>query len=472
MRTASLLYVFQASEIQHFEKDNKLYIKFFLLDATLNQNKWRVTWEAIKEHHADFVGKPFIILPNKSHPYPRDPEKIFQAQKPYEKGKIIETGLDQAQKKAWAIAEITDPVAQKQIQNGEIKFVSPSMLSYNHQIMFAGEEKIIMGFEAAHVAGVSDPAYGVMSAQIKGTCACKDGQCDSCINTLKMVQAEVSVEEISDNVIAERIADIKNRIVTKFKLMKALQQILTQEPDNKVIQEEVGQKKSELEWMVIDLIRMEKAQMGIVDASIESVNADSKCVSACLEHKSDNGIEIDDQAIAICHNECYKNNSNGELASYNDSYKDDTHKKKLEMAGNEDLAKTLENLKAEFDKVKTDLKETKSKYDADITKLQTEKKELMEKLDAEAKKPYIQKIVAAKTKLNLKAEKEEEELAQLDINNLKAIEKQYSGMTEAMFSEDGEPRLPYPTEFHASTDPTEKVKRSSNLLKSVNGVYN
>ncbi len=483
MRTASLVYAFQGSQIESYSKDNRFFIKFFLLDASLNKNKWRVAWEAIKEYHADFVGKPFIILPNKSHPYPKDPEAIFQAQKPYQKGKIIETGLDEQQKKAWAIAEITDPEAQRQIQSGEIKFVSPSMLSYNHQIMFLGEEKIILGFEAAHVAGVSNPAYGVLSAQIKGTCACADGQCEVCMNTLKMVQAsdENSLE------ITKNLIKAESECVAKW-----IDELANAHPEwehDQVIAVAYSKCYGSSEGSVVNAAST-TIQTYIFDKS-KFTNAEAK---AWLErHDKNTGLEETEDSyrarqipptdfiegsfrtieiapgIKGVIGKLKSENKSGNLASYG-SYKHPKIKKKSDMSGNEDIQKTLESLKADLESTKTDLKTTKEKHQADITKLQSERDELKQKLDAEQRKPVIAKILEAKTKLNIKADKEEEELAKLSMAELNSIAKQYDSMA-SLTEPNAQGRFPAPFGFNADVPQDTLIKNSNALLIKLNGRF-
>jgi len=174
------------SGFDYYKKDNKFFIKFFLLNASVNQNDWKITQDAINRNIETFRGKPFIIMPNFSHPHPEDPEDMFKEQEPYRKGTIVDVGIDDKSKKAWGIAEITDEEAQRQISNGDVRFVSPSVLASRRDVIEQNGSNILNNFEGAHVAGVKDPAFGKFDAQIKGTCY---GSSHECKNKLMFVQA-------------------------------------------------------------------------------------------------------------------------------------------------------------------------------------------------------------------------------------------------------------------------------------------
>jgi FtsZ-binding cell division protein ZapB len=180
--------LYQAEEFQQIENSTGFFIKFFLLNANRNINGWRVADNAIKEYMADFKGKPFIIMPNLSHPHPENASDMFEAQAPYKKGEIIEVGFDAKSGKAWAIAQITDTEAQDMIRSGKVRYVSASMIASDEDVSYRGTTPTITKFQAAHVAGVGNPAYGVMDAQIKGTC--QAGK-EECRKQLMMIQASI-----------------------------------------------------------------------------------------------------------------------------------------------------------------------------------------------------------------------------------------------------------------------------------------
>src|SRR3990167_9132343 len=173
--------------IQSFEDSGKYFIKFFLLDATLNLNQWGVTEPSLLANLDTFLGKPFVITPEFGHPTALSGDDLLIVQNQYKVGTIIEVGLDKHEKKAFGIAEITDDAAKELLRSGKVNFVSPSIVfnGYDVDQRYDGST-IVNKFEGAHVAGVKDPAYGMLKAQIKGKCA---GDKASCTQELAMVQA-------------------------------------------------------------------------------------------------------------------------------------------------------------------------------------------------------------------------------------------------------------------------------------------
>lgn len=173
--------------ITSFEDSGKYFIKFFLLDATLNLNSWGVTESSLLANLDTFLGKPFVITPNFGHPEAASGDELLIIQNNYKVGTILEVGLDKHEKKAFGVAEITDPAAIELLRNGKVNFVSPSIVFNGMDVQDQWDGTTIVNkFEGAHVAGVKDPAYGMYKAQIKGKCA---GDKASCSQELAMVQA-------------------------------------------------------------------------------------------------------------------------------------------------------------------------------------------------------------------------------------------------------------------------------------------
>ncbi len=230
-------------ELYSFEDNNHFFIKFFLLDATLNLNAWGVTENARKANLDTFIGKPFVVTPAAGHPSANDGDELIRNQEEFRVGNIIEVGFDRTTHKAFGIAEITDEVAKNRIKSGEISFVSPSIVfnSMDVSLLMDGSS-IVHRFEGAHVAGVKEPAYGMLKAQIKGQCS---GDKVTCESELAMVQASKEGKTI---------------------------------------------KTFEFGEMIVKL-------------------ANSPCVQDCIQAKSEKGITIDDQALAICFSECGESKS-------------------------------------------------------------------------------------------------------------------------------------------------------------------
>ena len=173
-----------------FENEDKLFIKFFLLDASVNLNTWGVTRQAMLRGLKTFIGKPFVLTPDYGHPTAASGDDLLVQQEKFRVGDIIDVGIDTKSDKAYGIAEITNSQAKDILKNGDVNFVSPSIV-FNNGAEVADKDgnSIITEFEGAHVAGVAEPAYGIDKAEIKGKCI---GSKESCNLTLEKVEASVS----------------------------------------------------------------------------------------------------------------------------------------------------------------------------------------------------------------------------------------------------------------------------------------
>jgi hypothetical protein len=172
-----------------FENQDKFFVKFFLLDASLNLNRWGVTRQSLEANLETFVGKPFVLTPKFDHPSAQDGDDLLVQQERYRVGNIIMVGIEQRTGKAWGVAEITDNNARDVIKNGEVNFVSPSIVFNNSDEQDVHGNSVIEHFEGAHVAGVAEPAYHIDKAQIKGRCSGSEGEC---VKQLQKVEASVS----------------------------------------------------------------------------------------------------------------------------------------------------------------------------------------------------------------------------------------------------------------------------------------
>ena len=173
-----------------FENEDKLFIKFFLLDASINLNTWGVTRQAMLKGLKTFIGKPFVLTPDYGHPTAASGDDLLIQQEKYRVGDIIDVGIDPKSDKAYGVAEITNSEAKDILKSGDVNFVSPSIVFNNgSEVADKDGNSIITEFEGAHVAGVAEPAYGIDKAEIKGKCV---GSKESCNLTLEKVEASVS----------------------------------------------------------------------------------------------------------------------------------------------------------------------------------------------------------------------------------------------------------------------------------------
>ena len=172
-----------------FEDQDKFFIKFFLLDATLNLNKWGVTEKSLRDGLDSFIGKPFVLTSDYDHPNAENGDDLMIQQEKYRVGNIIMVGLEERSGKAYGVAEITNKEAIDVLKGGAVNFVSPSIVFNNSDEVDINGNAIIESWEGAHVAGVAEPAYTIEKAQIKGKCS---GDKKTCLNTLNKVEASRS----------------------------------------------------------------------------------------------------------------------------------------------------------------------------------------------------------------------------------------------------------------------------------------
>ncbi len=171
-----------------FENEDKYFVKFFLLDATLNLNHWGVTRESLEANLDTFIGKPFVLTPEFNHPEAVDGDNLLVEQEKFRVGDIIKVGIEPRTGKAYGVAEITNESAKDILKNGEVSFVSPSIVFNNNDELDVQGNAIIESWEGAHVAAVKDPAYTVNKAQIKGKCSGSEGVC---MSNLSKVEASL-----------------------------------------------------------------------------------------------------------------------------------------------------------------------------------------------------------------------------------------------------------------------------------------
>ena len=76
-----------------FENEDKLFIKFFLLDASVNLNTWGVTRQAMLKGLKTFIGKPFVLTPDYGHPPAASGDDLLVQQEKYRDGDIIDVGV-------------------------------------------------------------------------------------------------------------------------------------------------------------------------------------------------------------------------------------------------------------------------------------------------------------------------------------------------------------------------------------------
>jgi len=171
------------SVLENFKGKEGFFIKAFFINDQVNGNKWRVTWDAIKQDMSAAVGQPIVTLEDLDHP-------SAAVQDFFAKGIIIDYELIEAEHKAVIIARIFDKEIQDGIRDGTLKFVSPAVVPRdNLSVEKIDGIDVLSRFITLHLAIVSRPAYGKSDARMKGICT---GTGEFCMNYLQPLKASVT----------------------------------------------------------------------------------------------------------------------------------------------------------------------------------------------------------------------------------------------------------------------------------------
>lgn len=166
-------------EVDPFESNGHFFIKAFLLDSSVNLNKWGVSTHTLDANVNSFIGKPLVLTENFDHPDSGDPnlDHALLYQELYRIGTVID--VVKKGSRYDAIAEITDPYAVSAWKEGKIPiYVSPQIYKQD----YTEPDSSISKWQGTHLALVKDPAFGVKVADFKGSCT---GEADKCLALLK-----------------------------------------------------------------------------------------------------------------------------------------------------------------------------------------------------------------------------------------------------------------------------------------------
>jgi hypothetical protein len=204
-----------ASSIVKYEDDNgHLYIKAWMLDASVNINRWGVNNNSIPERISSAYGKPLVLTQGFHHPLPPemmrkgDNEQYDDDDNPYNTVNVHEivdhwlayqevfrvgTIIDVVEKKGsyFAIIEVTDPAAKEAFRNNDLPlFVSPAIAQLDPR----EDPSNITNWTFVHLAIVADPAYTMKKAIISGQCHDEKERC-----LLQLRQAEINTKDYDPN---------------------------------------------------------------------------------------------------------------------------------------------------------------------------------------------------------------------------------------------------------------------------------
>src|SRR6266496_2966437 len=189
---------------------SKLYVKAFLLDTSLNLNKWRVTKDSVDQNINSFIGKPLVLTEKFDHPSPNDggePESLnhwLSYQEPFRVGTIIDivTKPNPVFDSTiyYAIIEVQDDNLKQSLRDNSIPvYVSPGIAelipAFSPALPSSAKARIINGefvdevanWTGVHLAIVDEPAFGIKKAVISDQCG---GDKESCLLQLRKAHVE------------------------------------------------------------------------------------------------------------------------------------------------------------------------------------------------------------------------------------------------------------------------------------------
>ena len=472
-----------------FENEDKLFIKFFLLDSSVNLNTWGVTRSAMIKGLKTFIGKPFVITPDYGHPNASSGDDLLIQQEKYRVGDIIDVGIDAKSDKAYGVAEITDPQAKDIIKNGVINFVSPSIVFNDYaNVTDKDGNSIITEFEGAHVAGVAEPAYGIDKAEIKGKCI---GSKESCDLTLQKVEAKVSdcgnyltvkngkygnidqesLQNITKIKLMKKKGMKKSEILSEMdkhkKKTKKTQKELDEDyevqmqsfsKDRKGVTEEEYKKKTDK--YTSNKPKKSKKINNMTQKKSQEEKEDEEADETPEEDRVKRGQSLEEQLKDKEETDIMKSEEekDEEDATEDEDEKEATHKKgedkEDEEAEDEDKL-DLTNKQKEF------LRD--SKLAKQVRVLRAELKAMKSKIRRAEIEPIIQDILDAKSLVGkIDARSEYRKLSKLDISTLRELQAHYDTIKEAKTT----PRY---VVRNASLDSSDKS--ADNLLLSMRGDF-
>jgi hypothetical protein len=183
---------------------DKLYIKTFLIDASISGNAWGVSRQSIVDNIQSFIGKPLVLFKDAKGELDHPPSEANTIagwtadQEPYRIGTIIDVVRKEQYNQGpyddqyFAIIEVTDGNAKEILQGGnQTLYVSPGLADL-HSNLVASQSGQLVAEESSswigmHLALVREPAYGIRKAQITASCG---GDETKCIAQLRKARLE------------------------------------------------------------------------------------------------------------------------------------------------------------------------------------------------------------------------------------------------------------------------------------------
>lgn len=152
-----------------FEKNDKLYLKSFIINSDVSKIGWGVDPLTLKENVKSFLHRPLVLTENHDHPDlfgDENLDHVLQYQEKFRIGDIVD--ITDKDGDYFAIIEVTDPTAEEAIKSGNLPtYVSPQIFHPDA----ANEGAIATGWEGIHIALVEEPAWGPVKARITNQCS-------------------------------------------------------------------------------------------------------------------------------------------------------------------------------------------------------------------------------------------------------------------------------------------------------------
>jgi hypothetical protein len=189
-REASKVTVLSQSQTE----TDKLYIKTFLIDASISGNAWGVSRQSIVDNIQSFIGKPLVLFRDAKGELDHPPSEASTIaawsadQEPYRIGTIIDVVRKEQYNQGphddqyFAIIEVTDKDAKEVLRGTEqTLYVSPGLADL-HSNLVANQSGQLVAEESnqwigMHLALVREPAYGIRKAQITASCGGDETKC-------------------------------------------------------------------------------------------------------------------------------------------------------------------------------------------------------------------------------------------------------------------------------------------------------
>src|SRR5215510_1524565 len=121
--------VSSTGQLATFEDNGRLYLKAFLLDASVNINEWGVSPASLPKNINTFIGKPLVLTEKFDHPLPTEHDSLdhwLAYQETFRIGTIVDVVPRDG--RYYALIEVTNGDAKRAFEQGHLpNYVSPAI---------------------------------------------------------------------------------------------------------------------------------------------------------------------------------------------------------------------------------------------------------------------------------------------------------------------------------------------------------